>query len=89
MVKGFKDGEYPNATPEDVKMVLHKIEQMDPSSHEQSEIMKLAGMPQEIEIAVVDHRPGEMSSKIGSMSPMESVTFSNEDSLARIIQLTR
>ena len=89
VVKSFKDGEFPNATPEDVKMVLHKIEQMDPSSHEQGQIMKLAGMPQEVEIAVVDHRPGEMSSKISKMSPMESVTFSNEDSLARIIQLTR
>lgn len=89
VVKSFKDGEFPNATVEDVKMVLQKIEQLDPSSSEQDDVVKLAGVPQEVDIEIVDHRPSRMSEKIGKMSPMESVTFSNEDTLARIIQLSR
>jgi hypothetical protein len=89
IVKGFKDGEYPNATEEDVKMVLQKVEQMDPSSSEHEDVMKLAGVPQAVEVEIVDHRPGVMSEKLGKMSPMESVTFATEDSLARIIQLSR
>ena len=89
VVKSFKDGEFPNATEEDVKAVLRKIEQMDPSSDEHGDIMKLAGMPHEVEIEVVDHRPSSMGEKLSKMSPMETVTFSNEDSLSRIIQLSR
>jgi hypothetical protein len=44
VIKGFKDGEFPNATPEDVKQVVSMIEKMDPSSNEHNQIMKLAGV---------------------------------------------
>lgn len=86
VVKAFKDGEFPNATEEDVKAALHKIEEMDPSSGEHNAVLKLAGVG---EPQIDDHRPGVMIAKIGTMSPMESVSFKQEDTLARIIQLSR
>jgi len=48
IVKGFKDGEYSNATPEDVKHVLHKVDQLDPSEsdREQHDVLRLAGVQQ-------------------------------------------
>ena len=44
VIKGFKDGEFSNATPEDVKQVVSMIEKMDPSSNEHNHIMRLAGV---------------------------------------------
>lgn len=91
VVKGFKDGKFPNATPDDVKSVLRRIEQIDPSSSEHKTIMKSAGLDHSPEHDVDDHRPAAMMIKVGEMSTMEStgVTFSNDDSLARIIKLSR
>ena len=51
IVKDFKDGEFPNASPEDVKKVLAMIEKMDPSGNEHNQIMHLAGVGQEREVA--------------------------------------
>ena len=84
--KGFEDGEFPNASPEDLIMVIRKIDELDPSG-DQEAVIKLAGVGDQ---QSDDHRPAVMIAKIGSMSPMEeSVTFKSEDSLARIIQLSR
>jgi hypothetical protein len=83
ILKAFKDGQVPNATPEDVKAVLAKIEQMDPST-DHSDMMKLSGIQQPD-----DHRPSIMIAKVGEMSPMESKSYSEDPALARIIQLTR
>jgi hypothetical protein len=47
VVKDFKDGEFPNATEEDLRHVLHMIDQMDPSEHGSDElghIRHLAGL---------------------------------------------
>ena len=45
VVKGFKDGEFPNASQDDLEQVLHMIDKMDPShgDHELGRIKKLAG----------------------------------------------
>lgn len=83
VLKAFKDGQVPNATPEDVKAVLAKIEQMDPST-EHDDMMKLSGIQQPD-----DHRPSIMIAKVGAMTPMESKTYSEDPALARIIQLSR
>ena len=45
VVKDFKDGAFPNASPEDVKKVIAMIEKMDPSSNEHNQIVRLAGLP--------------------------------------------
>ena len=44
IIKGFKNGKYPNATVDDVKNVVQKIEKLDPTAHEQNHIVKLAGV---------------------------------------------
>ena len=44
IVKNFKNGEYPNATPEDVKAVFAQIDAADPSHAEQDSVLKLAGV---------------------------------------------
>lgn len=51
IVKDFKDGEFPDASPEDVKKVLAMIEKMDPSGNEHNQIMRLAGVNQEENVA--------------------------------------
>jgi hypothetical protein len=45
IIKGFKDGEFPNASEDDVRQIVAMIDKMDPSSHEHMHIMKLAGVP--------------------------------------------
>ena len=44
IIKNFKNGEYPNATPEDVKAIFAKIDAVDPSHAEQDAVLKLAGV---------------------------------------------
>jgi hypothetical protein len=73
--KAFENGEYPNATIEDVKAVIAKIDAADPSSAERGTIVKLAGIGQEPE---ADH----MSAKVSAMSDPT-------DEIARIIQLIK
>jgi hypothetical protein len=46
-IKGFKDGEFPNASEQDLHQVIKMIEKMDPSSsvdHEHDRIKQLAGI---------------------------------------------
>jgi hypothetical protein len=45
IIKGFKDGEFSNASEDDVRQIVAMIDKMDPSSHEHMHIMKLAGVP--------------------------------------------
>lgn len=46
IIKSFKDGEYSNASEEDVKEVLQKVDQLDPSedAREQNDVLRLAGV---------------------------------------------
>ena len=46
IVKGFKEGEFPNASEQDVAHVLKLIDKMDPSGNEHNQIIRLAGLPQ-------------------------------------------
>lgn len=79
IVKAFKDGEFPGVSPDDVKAVLVRIEEMDPSSSERNNLTKLAGVQQhDTDIDTHDHRPDAMGAKLSQMDP-----------LVRIIQLTR
>jgi hypothetical protein len=82
VVKAFKDGEFPNATEEDVKAVLRKIEELDPSTSEHEGIMKLAGVPT-IEVDFDGNTPN-----VG-MAQMGSADNSQGNALARIIQLSK
>jgi hypothetical protein len=43
VVKGFKDGEYPNASEDDVRKVLAMIEKKDPSTSEHNSVVRLSG----------------------------------------------
>ena len=48
VISNFKNGAYENATPDDVRHVCKLIDRLDPPSdtgHEQSHILKLAGVP--------------------------------------------
>ena len=59
VVKGWKEGEFPNASEEDLKKVLHLIDKMDPSAQSNDElghIKHLAGMGHE---HTVDEGPEE------------------------------
>jgi hypothetical protein len=82
VVKGFKDGEFPNATEEDVKAVLRKIEELDPSSSEHEGILKLAGVPT-IEVDFIGNTPNT------SMAQTGSADNSQDGALARLIQLSK
>lgn len=46
IIKSFKDGEYSNASEEDVKEILQKVDQLDPSedAREQNDVLRLAGV---------------------------------------------
>jgi hypothetical protein len=46
IVKAFKDGEFPDVGVDDVKEVLVKIEELDPSSGEKNTLVRLAGLPE-------------------------------------------
>jgi hypothetical protein len=51
VVKAFKDGEFGNATEQDLQQVLHMIDKMDPSGDSSSEIghiRRLAGMHDQV-----------------------------------------
>ena len=85
VIKGFKDGEFPNATPEDVKQVVSMIEKMDPSSNEHNQIMKLAGVhgheqsvgegPEEEQMAKLNNMLSQMKIKFGD----DEIDISNPD----------
>ena len=85
VIKGFKDGEFPNATPEDVKQVVAMIEKMDPSSNEHNQIMKLAGVhgheqsvgegPEEEQMAKLNNILAQMKIKFGD----DEIDMSNPD----------
>jgi len=46
IIKSFKDGEYSNASEDDVKYILTKVNRLDPSDddREQSDVLRLAGV---------------------------------------------
>jgi hypothetical protein len=71
--KAFTNGEYENADVNDVKAVMQKIDQIDPSSSEQQHIAKLAGIQQ----APDAHH---MSAKVGDMQQPN-------DAMAKLIQI--
>ena len=66
VIKGFKDGEFPNASQEDLDQVLHIIDKMDPShgDHELGRIKHLAGAH--------DHAVDENSEEEDDFSTMMS-----------------
>ena len=45
VVKDFKNGEFENASEEDLAKVLKLIDKMDPSGNEHNQIMRLSGIP--------------------------------------------
>ena len=45
--KNFKDGEYKNASEDDVKYVMKKVSKLDPSDQEQNDVLRLAGVGQQ------------------------------------------
>lgn len=91
IIKAFKDGEFPNATEEDVKAVIGTIEQLDPSSQEHSHIMKLAGVNGHEQIEqeqahvpdfnshahAISNKMAETSAKDSIRSILEKLNFRN------------
>ena len=60
VISNFKNGAYEGATPDDVRKVCKMIDRLDPPSnvgHEQSHILKLAGVPHQAH-AVAEDNPG-------------------------------
>ena len=62
LTKAYKEGQFPNATDEDVKKVLMFIDKKDPSSSDQDRVLELAGVSQPT-VAPVDAR----ETKLGSL----------------------
>ena len=61
VIKGFKDGEYPNASPEHVKQVIAMIEKMDPSSDHNQQHDRMR------QLAGVAHAPDQQASPADGM----------------------
>jgi hypothetical protein len=78
VIKGFKDGEFPNATPEDVKQVVSMIEKMDPSSNEHNQIMKLAGV-QGHEQSVGESPDAEQMAKLNNILSQMKIKFGDNE----------
>jgi hypothetical protein len=86
VVKNFKEGEYPNATAEDVKQVLAKIEQMDPSSSEKNSLIRLAGVkasPSALDAEPMDHEEHNLH---GIVSDLKTMHNSPQDMMKAIMQ---
>ena len=49
VVKDFKNGEFKNASEDDLQKVLQLIDKMDPSGNEHNQIMRLSGVSQAID----------------------------------------
>jgi len=91
IIKAFKDGEFPNASEDDVREILGMIERLDPSGHEQAHIMKLAGVqgPDQIEheqmqvpdfgahAHAISNKMAETSAKDSIKSILEKLNFRN------------
>ena len=62
VIKDFKDGEFSNASEDDVRKVISMIEKMDPSSdtHQQNDILRLAGVRQH-DREVAEAGPNDMA----------------------------
>jgi hypothetical protein len=95
--KAFEDGEFGEANPEDLLKVIKFIDMKDPSGDEQHSVLKLAGVRNEPEPSESSMMPNfedmvsSLNTEIHELSnPVsESVTYRDEGSLARIIQLSR
>jgi hypothetical protein len=75
VVKAFKDGEFENASEQDLAQVLRLIDKMDPSGNEHNQITTVPN---------VDTRADHIGHKVQELSMNVQ-----EDSLARIISLSR
>lgn len=96
VVKNFKNGEYPNATPEDIKAVLAHIEQLDPSSSEIGRIKNLAGMGhdstvdeggEELAMPEISSGMDHVNSQVSQIKGMASGNYNENQSLSRILDL--
>lgn len=75
--KAYEDGEFPNATPEDVKAVIAKIDQLDPSG-DVDHVVKMADVPQ-------DDKSNDIAMKVDIMKQGQSQATPN-DMMKAIIQ---
>ena len=75
--KGYEDGEFPNATTEDVQAVLSKIDQLDPSG-DVDHVVKMANVPQ-------DDKASVLGAKVQGMQQGQSQSNPN-DMMKMIIQ---
>jgi len=87
--KAFEDGEFGNATEEDLIKVLKFIDSKDPSGNEHNQITRLAGLQK----SEPQNRPGfdisTLETQLQSISESPTVAYSEDQSLARIIDLAR
>jgi hypothetical protein len=75
--KGYEDGEFPNATTEDVQAVMAKIDQLDPSG-DVDHVVKMANVPQ-------DDKASVLGAKVNGMQQGQSQSNPN-DMMKMIIQ---
>ena len=75
--KGYEDGEFPNATTEDVQAVLSKIDELDPSG-DVDHVVKMANVPQ-------DDKASVLGAKVHGMQQGQSQAHPN-DMMKMIIQ---
>ncbi len=82
--KAFEDGEFGETNPEDLAKVIHFIDKKDPSGDEQHNVLTLAGVKH-------DHNKGvpKFDAHIDEIMAelVESKTYAEDQSLARIISL--
>lgn len=85
IVKAFKDGEFPDVSVDDVKRILVKIEQMDPSTGEQNNLIRLAGVGEpdiEVREGPTDAQEFDLDQIVGQLKALQA----NPDQAGRQIQ---
>jgi hypothetical protein len=70
IIKAYKDGEYGDVSEDDVRHVLKLIEKMDPSSEQQDDILKLAGMQSAHDIPKHDGRIDKLTVMVREIQPI-------------------
>jgi len=89
--KAFEDGEFGGAGEEDLLKVIKFIDAKDPSGNEHNQISRLAG----IQKPEVPHQAKQgfdisaLETQLQSISESPTVSYSEDQSLARIVSLSR
>ena len=94
--KEFEDGKFGSASEDDLVKVIKFIDAKDPSNHEQQHVVRLAGVQAQ---PVIQMQPnhnahgmfdvGALENQLQSIQESPTITYGEDQSLARIVSLAR